>query len=101
MFIGLIIADLLMIAIFIWKFSALPPQIPLFYSEIWGENQLVDTWMIVVVPALLHIFFFLNRFVYARYFWQNHTIKHIVHVINWAWIVFLTSIFLRIIFLIT
>ncbi len=101
MLIALIIADLLMVAAFAWRFTSLPPQIPLFYSELWGENQLVDLWMIGILPILLHLFVFLNQLVYRRYFWMNQVVKHILHIANWTLILAFTSIFLRIIFLIS
>lgn len=101
MLIALIIADLIMIATLAWRFPLLPPQIPLFYSEIWGENQLVDLWMIAVIPFLLHVFFFANSFIYQRFFWQNHTIKHIMNTVNYVLTIIFTIIFLKIIFLIT
>ena len=101
MLIALIIADLLMVAGFIWRFSHLPPQIPLFYSELWGENQLVDFWVIALLPIVLHVFFFMNAYIYRQFFWQNQAIKHIINVANWAVILVFTSIFLRILFLVT
>lgn len=101
MLIALIIADVLMAGIFAWRFTMLPPQIPLFYSEIWGENQLVDFWFIILIPLLLHIFIFFNRFIYYKFFWQNHTVKNIINVVNWSWTIIFTGIFLRILFLVT
>lgn len=101
MLISLVIADVLMILSVIWKFRMLPPQIPLLYSQLWGENQLVDTWLIVIIPLCMHVFYVLNQLIYRRFFWQNHTIKHIVRVLNFTQIILFTAIFLRIIFLVT
>jgi uncharacterized membrane protein len=32
--------------------NKLPPQIPLFYSNPWGSNQLADKFMIAILPVL-------------------------------------------------
>lgn len=33
------------------KFSSLPPQIPLYYSQPWGEAQLAATSSIIILPV--------------------------------------------------
>lgn len=98
---ALLLADLLMAGSFAWLFSQLPPQIPLFYSRPWGEDQLVDYWFIFILPFLLHVFIFLNIYLYNRFFLPNQLVKKIMDTANWLFIVLCTLIFLKIIFLIT
>ncbi len=98
---ALLLSDLLMAASFAFKFSYLPPQIPLLYSQQWGEDQLVDYWFIFIIPFLLHLFIFLNIYIYNKIFLPNQLIKHIVDTTNWFFIALFTLIFLKIIFLIT
>jgi hypothetical protein len=40
----------ILIILLAWRY--LPPQIPLFYSRPWGQEQLVDPLMIFVLPGL-------------------------------------------------
>ena len=94
----LIVADALMLAAFIFRFQSLPPQIPLFYSQAWGQDQLVDYWQILILPALLHIFFFLNIYLYNRLFFPDHFVRKIIAVSNIAVTVVLSLIFLKILF---
>ena len=60
-------ADVLMIAAFILKFSRLPPQVPLYYSQPWGESQLADSWMIFFLLIFLNLLFFINQFLIASF----------------------------------
>ncbi|NTU73409.1 hypothetical protein HGB07_04545 [Candidatus Roizmanbacteria bacterium] len=101
MFYGLITADVLMALVIGLKFRSLPPQIPLFYSQAWGEDQLTDIWFIFILPLLLHLFIFLNLFLINRYFPTHALMKDISRVISWFFIVAFTVIFLRLIFLIS
>jgi len=44
--------------IIVWSF--LPPQIPLFYSRPWGEEQLVHPANLFLLPGLGVLVFFAN-----------------------------------------
>lgn len=101
MLISLFIANLIMILTFILKFRYLPPQIPLFYSKLWGEEQVADLWMIFLLLFFLNLFFFLNIFIYKKFFYNNILVKKIVYGINIFLIIIVPLIFLRIIFLIS
>jgi hypothetical protein len=94
----LIIADSLMAAAFLWKYSTLPPQIPLFYSQPWGEDQLVDYWLIVLLPILLHVFFFLNIYLYNRFFFPDYLLRIVIRTVNIVLTVTFTLLFLKILF---
>jgi hypothetical protein len=101
MVILLVIADVLMAAAFLLRLNTLPPQIPLLYSQPWGEDQLVDFWLIALLPILLHLFFFLNIFVYTKFFFPDYLIRRIIVITNVALIIVFTSIFIRIVFYVT
>ena len=81
MIIGLLGANILMIGLFIWRLSKLPPQIPLFYSQPWGEDQITDSWMIIILPLTLNILFILNRYIFRKYFINNPLAKRIFYYI--------------------
>lgn len=44
------IMSILLIAL---KWPSLPPQIPLYYSVIWGEKQLASAWELSIIPTLI------------------------------------------------
>jgi len=97
----LIVAVVIMISLFAVKYSMLPPQIPLFYTRPWGEEQLADIWMIFMLPFLMTIFFLFNNYVSNRFFKDNELIKKIFSIVNIFIIITFTLIFTKIIFLIS
>lgn len=97
----LIAADIIMIAAFAFLYSRLPPQIPLFYSHTWGEEQIADIWYVALVPIILHIFFLINFFLYSKFFKGDQTVKNIINVTNFFLIVSFTFIFIRILLTVT
>lgn len=44
----------------IFNFPQLPPQIPLFYSRPWGEEQLAQKGQLFLLPGISLLVFFLN-----------------------------------------
>jgi len=97
----LFFANFLMLGVFILKFNHLPPQIPLFFSRRFGEEQLGDLWMIVFLPFSLNLFFFINNFFYKKFFSGNLLVKKIVDYVNLFLTIIVPVIFLRIIFLVS
>lgn len=94
----LIGANIVMIVVFILKFPSLPPQIPLFYSQPWGEDRVGELWMIVLLPFLLNVFFFMNQFFAKKFFPEDSFIKKMAEYFNLFLIITLTLIFIKIIF---
>ena len=97
----LLTCNLLMVVTFLLRFSTLPPQIPLFYSKITGEEQLGDTWMIFLLLILANIFYFLNEYIVKNKFPQNEFVKTIFKFVNIFVVVCFSLIFIKIIFLIS
>jgi uncharacterized membrane protein len=96
----LLISNLLLLITFLFHFSKLPPQIPLFYSRPEGEEQLVDWWFIFLIPLTIIVFFFLNQYL-KRFFKEAELIAKLIDYFNIIIVVLLTLIFIKIIFLIT
>ncbi len=94
-------ADVILAGVFAWKFMTLPEQIPLFYSRPWGEPQIVDYWYILMIPILMHLFFFLNMYLSKRYFKNEQFLQQLFRIANICIVIGLSSIFLKIIFLVT
>lgn len=101
MFYLLLTSNILMVAAFILRFSSLPPQIPLLYTRPWGEEQLVDFWVIFLLPVLVNGLFFLNDYFYKKFFLGNDLVKKILNFTNIFLTASLTLIFIKIIFLVS
>jgi hypothetical protein len=97
----LIGADILMAAIFAWRFQYMPDQIPLLYSRPWGDPQLVEYWYIALLPILMHIFYFFNAFIIKKFFHSEELFQQLFNILNIFVIIAFTGIFLKIIFLVT
>ena len=78
----LIGADILMAAIFAWRYMYLPEQIPLLYSRSWGEPQIVDYWYIALIPILMHVFYLLNSYIAQKYFTPTGLFRKLFRVAN-------------------
>ncbi len=98
---GLIASNVIMFGMLLLNLSHLPPQIPLFFSRPWGEDQLADTWLILVFPLLLNVLYFVNISLYKRFFSGNDFVKKIIDYLNIFLMVAFTFIFVKIITLIT
>lgn len=94
-------ADLLMIAAFLLKFNHLPPQIPLFYSRLWGEDQLSDTWLIFLLPIFMTLLIVINNYIFKKYYSDNELIKKMFYYFDLFLIFSFTLIFIKIVFLIS
>jgi len=94
-------ADALMLVVFLFKLNKLPPQIPLFYSRLWGEDQLADTWLIFILPVFLNLLFFLNNYLFKKFYSDNELVKKIFYYLNLFFILSFTLIFIKIIFLVS
>lgn len=97
----LLSANLLMVLSVVFKFSTLPPQIPLFYSLPQGELQLADWWFIILLPVLMNGLFLLNTLVYQNFFEGNEFVAKFSYYFKIFLIISITVIFLKIIFLVT
>ena len=100
-FYQLIAANLVMALVIAFRFNNLPPQIPLFYSKPAGEDQLADTWFILILPLIMNLLFFLNKYLSQRYFKDDLLIHKIFYYLNLFLLVSFTLIFTKIVFTIT
>ena len=97
----LLFSNLLMATSYFWRLPSLPPQIPLFYSLLWGEQQLGDRWMIFIIPVILDVLIYLNGYIYKKYYSDNKLVDKIFQFLNYFLIIGFTYIFVKIIFLIS
>ena len=100
--VGLLLsANLVMIGSYLFTMKTFPPQIPLLYSLPIGEDQLVEWWMIFIIPIIMNVFYILNSFIYNRFFFQEQFERILLRYTNIVVISFCTYLFIRIIFLVS
>lgn len=96
-----IFLSLIFIAVFIWKWRELPPQIPLFYSLPRSNESLGYSIQILTLPVYSLIFFFFN-FIIASLIYKRERLAAILLVIIGCIVTLLLLItFLKIIFLVS
>lgn len=96
-----IASNIVMVASLILRFPTLPPQIPLFFSRPIGELQLVDTWMIFLLPVTMDLIYIANNYLYNKFFLNNNLVNKIFNYLNIFLIVGFTLIFIKIVFLVS
>jgi len=101
MYYSLVGANIIMALAIILNLNHLPPQIPLFYSKPPGEDQLADTWMIILLPLILNGIILLNNFFVKKFFSKDEIVKKIFYYLNFFFIIAITFIFIKIVFLVT
>ncbi len=97
----LLLGNAVMVVAFLFAFRHLPPQIPLFYSKVWGEEQIADLWMILVLPSVMNMFVIANNYITNKYFYENDYIKQLLFYVNICLIAVFTFIFVRVLFLVS
>lgn len=83
--------DLLLIIFLTIFYPHLPPQIPLFYSKPWGEDQLAEKWMIFLLPVLSHTIFLFNSILYNKLYIPNTISRNILQALN-IFVITITSL---------
>lgn len=100
--IGLLIgANLIQIGTYLMRMKTIPPQIPLLYSLPIGEDQLVEWWMIFLIPILMNGLYVLNTLIYQKYFHREDFEKAMLKAVNTTVLVMCTYLFVRILFLVS
>ena len=57
---------LLSAVLLIWRWSALPPMVPLWYSRPWGTDQLASPYWLMLLPVA-SLMLYATNFVVAMY----------------------------------
>lgn len=52
---------IIQVAYLAWKFSSLPPQVPLYYSLPWGESQLASAPALFILPTISLVLLVINH----------------------------------------
>ena len=67
------------LSVLIFLSFRLPPQVPLFYSRPWGEEQLVSAGFIFLLPAIAFLMLFIN-FLASNFLSQEKLILRVLAV---------------------
>lgn len=97
----LLSANVIMIGTYLLHMKTIPPQIPLLYSLPIGEDQLVEWWMIFIIPVMMNVFYMVNSFIYNRFFFQEQFERILLRYTNVVIICICTYLFIRIIVLVS
>lgn len=96
-----IVSCVIMVLLFAVGYLRLPPQIPLFYSLPNGTDQVVDVWLIVIVPIVSLLCLLLNTFLTTRLIERSEFLDNIARITNITIIIMTTYIFIKIIYIVT
>ncbi len=55
------------LGIIILSYPKLPPEIPLFFSKPWGESQLVQPLLLIVLPVFSLVFLIVNSLIASMF----------------------------------
>lgn len=90
----------IMLVFFALAYLRLPPQVPLLYSLPNGKEQIVDTWLLVIVPIISLLCIVSNRYIAARFIERSDFTDSLVQKSNIVVITVSTYIFVKIILLV-
>jgi len=93
----ILLASLLVLFIF-WR--KLPPQIPLYYSLPWGEEQLAQTFFILILPFSSLVLGLVNLFLAVFFFDKQPLASKILSLAAVVYILLSSLALVKIIFLV-
>ena len=92
----LLLSLLLAVFILVSK-NFLPPKLPLFYSLAWGEEQLVNSEQLLIIPATITLITLFNLIASWQLHPQQVFFKKILLIASWLSSLILLITFLKII----
>lgn len=95
----LIIFIQLAVILFFWR--NLPPQVPLFYSRPWGKEQLASYLNLFLLPGFSVVFFILNNFLFSLFIKEEKIALKALSLASFAFSLFCLITLFKICLLIT
>lgn len=89
------------IALIFFRYTDLPPQVPLYYSQPWGEAQLATVSYLFLLPIASFIVLVLNNFLAIFYLKSLQLLSRLLVVTSLVFSIFATLSILQIIRLVT
>lgn len=96
-----IILIIVQFALLFLKLNDLPPQLPLFYSQPWGESQLASASSIFLLPILSLAILLVNHFTAAFLYASHKLFSYLLIVISLICCLFSLISLTQIIFLVS
>lgn len=72
-----------------------PPEIPLYFSRAWGENQIASKWAVLLLPFLMNTTFFVSNWFIKKKFAEDEDFGKITRTILIVQVVVIISILIR------
>ena len=72
-----------------------PPEIPLFYSRIWGEGQVASKWEILLLPILMEVAFIVSNWFAKKKFATEPNFTKLANAILAAQVLIIIGIAIR------
>ena len=72
-----------------------PPEIPLYYSRIWGENQIASKWAVLLLPFLMNITFVVSNWFIKKKFTEDEEFGKIARTMLIVQVVVMVGILIR------
>jgi len=72
-----------------------PPEIPLFYSRVWGEGQVASKWEILLLPVLMNVAFFVSSWFAKKKFATEPNFTKFANIILAAQVLIIIGIAIR------
>ncbi len=78
-----------------------PPEIPLYYSRVWGEAQVATKWEVLLIPLILNTGHLVAYLITTKLFTGDEVFTRIVRVFTIAQSVICIGILIRLLLLLT
>lgn len=72
-----------------------PPEIPLYYSRAWGENQVATKWAVLLFPIMLNVTFFVTNWFVRKKFAEEEVFARIAGAVLFAQSLLIVGILVR------
>ena len=73
-----VILIIIQVGLIIFFYPKLPPQIPLFFSRPWGEQQLIQPILIIILPIFSLVFLIINSLIASMFLEKEKFLSQIL-----------------------
>lgn len=91
----------LQVSLLAWKFTSLPPQVPLYYSLPWGESQLTSASSLFLLPTFSIVSLFIDNLFAVSFFKNQPLLSRLLTIIALIVSFLFTITLFQIVFLIS
>ncbi|MBP6993753.1 hypothetical protein KBB12_00745 [Candidatus Woesebacteria bacterium] len=72
-----------------------PPEIPLYFSRVWGESQIASKWAVLLLPFLMNVTFIVSNWFTKQKFSEDEEFGKITRTILIVQVVVIIGILIR------